>query len=236
MTANALSSAPSNPMLNNTKERLRHINSNTVRSVEKAATKSTTSNIVGDLKRISSLSSLLPAFKGSSTATTTTTTTTTAATSAANTLLQHNVTSPASLLDSTAHSSGIDSNRTSINTSLAVSKQQQPITSTGSNNNSWSGSSSSSNSNSMSSNGHGNKPAAVHVYGELIVLGYNGSIAAAGAQPLQPQPPSSRRASKFVLKRRDAPNAVKPSSQHMFHTPQEVNVTSLTHTLSLSLE
>lgn len=54
-------------------------------------------------------------------------------------------------------------------------------------------------------------------YGELVILGYNGSI---------PNSNSPRRKSKFVLKRRDLPNGVKPASQHFVQSSQEADVSS----------
>lgn len=52
-------------------------------------------------------------------------------------------------------------------------------------------------------------------YGELVVLGYNGSIN---------NSTSPRRKSKFMLKRRDLPNGVKPASQHFVQSSQEADV------------
>lgn len=54
-------------------------------------------------------------------------------------------------------------------------------------------------------------------YGELVVLGYNGSIS---------NTTSPRRKSKFMLKRRDLPNGVKPASQHFVQSSQEADVSS----------
>jgi hypothetical protein len=66
-------------------------------------------------------------------------------------------------------------------------------------------------------------------YGELIVLGYNGCInqlalaSASGAKQNVPNN-ANRRKSKYILKRRDKANGVKPSSQHTCQNPQELSV------------
>jgi hypothetical protein len=51
-------------------------------------------------------------------------------------------------------------------------------------------------------------------YGELVVLGYNGAI----------NSNNPRRKSKYALKRRETPNGVKPTSQHVLQSPQEADV------------
>lgn len=69
-------------------------------------------------------------------------------------------------------------------------------------------------------------------YGELIVLGYNGCISnqqsskssASGSNSTQN---SSRRKSKYILKSRDKANGVKPTSQHILQSSQEVDVINL---------
>ena len=55
-------------------------------------------------------------------------------------------------------------------------------------------------------------------YGELIVLGHNGSIKAEDSAK------SSRRKSKFSLRIRDKSNGVKPYIQHNCQSTNEVNV------------
>ena len=55
-------------------------------------------------------------------------------------------------------------------------------------------------------------------YGELIVLGHNGSIKAEDLGK------SSRRRSKFSLQIKDKPNGVKPYIQHNCQSSNEVNV------------
>jgi pellino protein len=48
-------------------------------------------------------------------------------------------------------------------------------------------------------------------YGELVILGYNGSL---------PQGDKGRRRSKFVLYRRSRPNGVSKSKHYVVKTPQ----------------
>jgi hypothetical protein len=55
-------------------------------------------------------------------------------------------------------------------------------------------------------------------YGELLVLGHNGSIKAEDSAK------SSRRKSKFSLRIRDKSNGVKPYIQHNCQSTNEVNV------------
>lgn len=61
-------------------------------------------------------------------------------------------------------------------------------------------------------------------YGELIVLGYNGCIGNGTSSGHNQFVNSSRRKSKFILKSRDKPNGVKPATQHVLQTSQEVDV------------
>jgi hypothetical protein len=65
-------------------------------------------------------------------------------------------------------------------------------------------------------------------YGELIVLGYNGCITNTKTGSAMHDPchsyHSSRRKSKFSIKRRDKPNGVKPAFQYTCKSSQEVNV------------
>ncbi len=65
-------------------------------------------------------------------------------------------------------------------------------------------------------------------YGELIVLGYNGCITNMKTGHGMHDPchsyHSSRRKSKFSIKRRDKPNGVKPAFQFTCKSSQEVNV------------
>jgi len=67
-------------------------------------------------------------------------------------------------------------------------------------------------------------------YGELIVLGYNGCITNMKTGNAMHDPchsyHSSRRKSKFSIKRRDKPNGVKPAFQFTCKSSQEVNVNS----------
>ena len=69
-------------------------------------------------------------------------------------------------------------------------------------------------------------------YGELIVLGYNGCINPASMNlsssiKMNDLNNINRRKSKYILKRKEKPNGVKPATQHNCQSFQEINVSIL---------